>query len=90
MANQKNGRAKKKAAVRQSPPPLSQLTPQQIAVIAGLLSNALIVESILVDKDQQLEIVLSGSLRRHGKLDHLLSKLDATSLRDFFDAMNKS
>ncbi|MFB5673955.1 hypothetical protein ACE3NQ_10900 [Paenibacillus terreus] len=90
MANQKKGRAKKKAPLPQSPSLLSQLSPQQIAVIAGLLSNALTVDSILVDKDQRLQIVLGGSLRRRSKLDQLLEELDGVSLREFFNALGSN
>jgi hypothetical protein len=84
MAYAKNGKNKKKS----TPPLLSQLTPQQIAVIAGLLADALSVDSVLVDKDQNLQIVLTGSLRRRSKLDQLLSELEDTSLGEIFDALS--
>ena len=34
----------------------SKLTPQQLAVIVGLLTNVLEVNSVLIDKDQKIEI----------------------------------
>ncbi|MCR8643926.1 hypothetical protein NV379_14820 [Paenibacillus sp. N1-5-1-14] len=42
---------------------LDSLTPQQLAVVAALLTNALEVESILLDRNQSIEILLTGSLR---------------------------
>lgn len=41
----------------------TSLTPAKILVIAGLLSGALEVYSVLVDKTQTVEIVVSGSLK---------------------------
>ncbi|MFB5762513.1 hypothetical protein [Paenibacillus medicaginis] len=94
MANMKKCRNNKNANNnnannKNNPPLISQLTPQQIAVIAGLLCNALTVDSVLVDKDQRLEIVLSGSLRRRTRLDQLLDELEGTTLLEFLDALNK-
>ncbi|WP_138495866.1 hypothetical protein [Paenibacillus pinistramenti] len=86
MANGKQGKRKNCA----SPPPspiLSKLTPQQIAVIAGLLSNALSVDSILIDKDQRLEIVLGGSIKRKTRLDELISELGSMNVQDVLDAL---
>ncbi|WP_129600670.1 hypothetical protein [Anaerophilus nitritogenes] len=42
----------------------ANLTPGQILVIAALLGGVLEVTSILIDKDQLVQIVLSGSLKR--------------------------
>jgi hypothetical protein len=40
------------------------LTPSQILIIAAFLTGVLEVNSILVDKNQDVEIVLTGSLKR--------------------------
>lgn len=40
------------------------LTPGQILVILALLGGVLDVESVTVDKDQNVDIVLTGSLKR--------------------------
>jgi hypothetical protein len=63
-----------------------KLTPQQIAVIAGLLANALDVESVLVDRNQQIQILLSGSLRRKTEADRVAEQLSGMSVGDLIDA----
>ncbi|MBD2865409.1 hypothetical protein [Paenibacillus oceani] len=63
-----------------------KLTPQQIAVVAGLLTNALSVESILINKDQTFEIVLTGSFRRKTKADRVAEQLDEVSVGELIDA----
>jgi hypothetical protein len=40
------------------------LTPSQILIIAAFLTGVLEVNSVLVDKQQDIEIVLTGSLKR--------------------------
>jgi hypothetical protein len=47
----------------------NKLTPQQIAVVIGLLTKALEVNSVLLDKDRRVEIVLEGSIRKKTKAD---------------------
>ncbi len=51
------------------------LTPQKILVILGLLAGVLEVRSITVDRDQVIEILLEGSLRRRTKLDQMLDEI---------------
>lgn len=51
------------------------LTPQKILVILGLLAGVLEVRSILVDRDQVIQILLEGSLRRRTKLDQMLDEI---------------
>lgn len=65
---------------------VGKLTPQQIAVVAGLLTNALSVESILINKDQTFEIVLTGSFRRKTKADLVAEELDEVSVGELIDA----
>lgn len=40
------------------PPP--KLSPQQIAVIAGLLNNFFVVESVLYNRDNELKVILTS------------------------------
>ncbi|GIO58942.1 hypothetical protein BK138_13365 [Paenibacillus rhizosphaerae] len=40
------------------PPP--KLSPQQIAIIAGLLNNFFVVESVLYNRDNELKVVLTS------------------------------
>lgn len=63
------------------------INPSQILVIAGLLSGALSVESILVDKDQTVEIVVSGSLKRKTELDKMLDEIGSMSFDQVMKAM---
>lgn len=67
---------------------LSGLTPQQLAVITGLLSQALQVDSVLIDKDQKVEIVLGGSLRKKTKADKLLKQLSDVTFGEILDSIN--
>jgi hypothetical protein len=62
-------------------------TPQQLAVVAGLLSNALSVDSIMIDKDQKIEIVLGGSLRKKTKMDRLLGEMSELSIGELMDSI---
>lgn len=48
------------------------LPPQKLAVIAGLLTNVLEVKSVLIDRNQVIEIVVDGSLKRKTPLDKAL------------------
>lgn len=68
---------------------LGKLTPQQLAVITALLTNALSVDSVLVDKDQTIEIVLSGSLRRKNKTDKLVEELSGITVGELLDAISR-
>jgi hypothetical protein len=40
------------------------LNPSQLLVIAGIIGGGLEVDSVLVDRNQAIQIVLSGSLKR--------------------------
>ncbi|WP_174819861.1 hypothetical protein [Paenibacillus koleovorans] len=63
-----------------------RLTPQQIAVVVGLLTNALEVDSILIDRNQRIEIVLEGSFRRKTKVDQIAEDLDDVSVTELINA----
>lgn len=78
--------SKKKNNSMHVPTILNKLSPEQIAVIAGILLNALEVESVLVDRDQKVEIVLSGSLRRKTKMDQILEQISDVTIGDFLDS----
>lgn len=55
--------------------PREALVPQQIAVALGILSNALSINSVLIDRDQIVQIVVTGSL---AELKDFLSELELT------------
>lgn len=53
----------------------NNLTSGQILVIIALLGGVLEVESVLVDKDQEVQIILSGSLKRKTQLDKIMDQV---------------
>lgn len=55
------------------------ITPQKLAVIAGLLTNVLEVRSVLVDRSQILEIVLDGTLKRKTPIDKIFDQVGPLS-----------
>lgn len=67
---------------------LAGLTPQQLAVVTGLLTQALSVDSVLIDKDQKIQIVLGGSLRKKTKADKLLDELSDVTIGDILDSIS--
>ncbi|MBO2942923.1 hypothetical protein JJQ72_02885 [Paenibacillus sp. F411] len=88
MAQGKSGKgSRRRSKPKQDRSLLNNLTPQQIAVIAGLLTNALTVDSLLIDKEQRLQIVLGGSLRRKTRLDQLINELQDASLDELLDSL---
>lgn len=64
-----------------------RLTPAQISVIFGLLTDALSVDSVLIDKEQTVEIVLSGSLKRKTELDNVLDIIGNMPFDEVLKAM---
>lgn len=46
---------------------MSSITPQKVLVIIGLLADVLRVDSVLVDRNQTMEVVLVGSMKRKTK-----------------------
>lgn len=63
------------------------LTPQQLLVILGLLSGALEVTSVLVDKDQLVQFVLTGTLKRPTRLDKMLEEIGRMPFDDVLKAL---
>jgi hypothetical protein len=62
------------------------ITPQQLLVVAGILGGALEVNSVLVGRDQNIEILLVGSLKRQTQLDKILDQIGSLP----FDEVVKS
>ncbi|MFN7249706.1 MAG: hypothetical protein ACK4M9_02850 [Anaerobacillus sp.] len=66
-----------------------KLSPQQIAVIAAILFDALYVKSILVDREQTIVILLEGSLKQQSKnMEKLLNELRKCSIEDLMDILS--
>lgn len=65
----------------------SPLDPQRLLVILGLLSGVLEVNSILVDKDQNVELLLTGTLKRKTRLDKILEQIGGMPFDDVMQAI---
>ncbi|MBG9736118.1 hypothetical protein [Paenibacillus alvei] len=81
-----NGNSKKNSKKKANCPNLSI---DQIAVIAALLTNSLKVQSVLVDRDQAVEILLVGSLRKKTQMDNLLDQISDLSVGDFLESLKR-
>lgn len=51
------------------------LTPAEIMLVAGILTDALSIESLSVNRDQQIQIVVGGSLKRKTELEKTLDEI---------------
>lgn len=67
----------------------SPLSVDQIAVIAALLTNALRVQSVLVDREQTVEVLLVGSLHQKTHMDNLLEQISELPIADFLDSLKR-
>ncbi|MBN3522305.1 hypothetical protein [Paenibacillus apiarius] len=66
----------------------TKLSVEQIAVIAALLTNSLKVQSILVDRNQVVEVLLTGSLRKKTQMDQLIEQISDLSIGDLLESLN--
>lgn len=84
--NGSNGNMKRKNSGKNKKNSLPKLSPAQIAVIVGILTNSLEVNSVLIDKDQRVEVLLEGSIRKKTKADKMAEELDDISVSDLIEA----
>lgn len=63
------------------------ITPSKALVIAGLIGGVLEVDSVLVDKDQTLEITLQGSLKQKTQLDKMLEQIGGMPFDEVMKAL---
>lgn len=63
------------------------LTPAQIMVVSGILTNVLSIESLTVDREQQIQILLSGSLKRKTELEKTLDKIGEKPFDEVLQAL---
>lgn len=66
------------------------LSPSQLLVISGFLGGVLEVESVLVDKDQEVQIVLSGTLKRKTQLEKVMEQVGKMPFEQVVKAIIKS
>ncbi len=63
----KGGKNKEKSRIN--------LSPSQAIVILGILAGALDVDSVLVDRNQEVQVILSGSLKRKTQLEKIMDQV---------------
>lgn len=63
------------------------ITPAQALVIAGILAGTLEVTSVLVDKNQVVEILLSGSLKKKTPLEKMIDQIGKMPFDDVMRAL---
>lgn len=70
---------------------LQNLTPSQVLVIAAILGGVLEVDSILVDREQTVQILLEGSLKQKEnadqELEDMLNSIGSKSFDDVVRAL---
>ena len=81
-----DGSANSKNDSKKNTPSAPNLAPSQLIVIAGLLGGALEVLSVLVDKDQTIQVVLQGSLKRETELEKMVGQLGSMPFEDVMKA----
>lgn len=78
-----NGPGEKPDPKKQGP----KLTPQKVLVILGLIAGSLEVNSILIDREQAVQIILIGSLKRKTRLDRMLDEIGGMPFDDVLRAV---
>ncbi|MDN5323099.1 MAG: hypothetical protein PWQ67_1553 [Clostridia bacterium] len=61
--------------------------PPELMVILGLLGGVLKVESVLIDRNQVVDIVLTGSLKRKTEMDKILDQIGSKSFDEVMKAL---
>ncbi|MEI7028095.1 hypothetical protein [Paenibacillus sp. y28] len=85
--NGSNGKSKASKKTKQSSSILSRLSAQDVAVIAAILSDSLKVQSVLIDNDQTIQVVLQGSLKRKTATDKLVEQISDLSVGEVLKAI---
>lgn len=63
------------------------INPSQALIIAGLLGGVLEVESILVDRDQTVQFILTGSLKQKAEKTEMEKLMDQIGSLPFDEVM---
>lgn len=64
-----------------------QITPSQALVIMGIITNSLEVNSVLVDRNQEIQILLVGSLKQKTELEKTISAIGKLPFEDVLKAV---
>ncbi len=62
-------------------------TPTQTMVIIGVITNALEVDSVLVDRDQGVQVLLSGSLKKKTELEKTIAAIGKLPFEEVLKAV---
>ncbi|SDZ42884.1 hypothetical protein SAMN05421736_112123 [Evansella caseinilytica] len=65
------------------------VTPQQIAVIIGLVTKVLRVRAVVLDVEQNIEIILEGSLVKNNNLKKLANQINEENLQEWLLALQE-
>ena len=82
-----NNQSKQSNQCNQSDQSKISINPSQALVIAGILGGVLDVNSILVDKDQRIEILLVGSLKQKTQLEKIMDQIGKMPFDDVLNAL---
>lgn len=63
------------------------ITPSQGLIIAALLGGVLEVESVLIDRDQSVQIVLIGSLKEKTELEKMMDQIGSMPFDEVMQAL---
>ncbi|MFZ5597421.1 MAG: hypothetical protein ACOY31_10475 [Bacillota bacterium] len=64
-----------------------KLTPARLLVLAGILGGVFSVTSVLIDKNQTVQVLLSGTLKRKTDLDKMLDSIGSKSFDEVMGAI---
>lgn len=81
--NGNNGKNSKDAKNGKSCP--DTLSPQSLAVIAALITKALTVDSVLIARDQHIEVLLVGSFKKGTK-----NKMDEMTVGELIELLQSA
>lgn len=65
------------------------VTPQQIAVIIGLITKVLRVRAVVLDVEQNIEIILEGKLVKNKNLQNLINQINEENIQDWLIALQE-
>lgn len=63
------------------------IDPAQAIIIGAMLTGVLEVTSVLVDRDQTVEVVLTGSLKKKTELEKLLDQIGSKPFDEVIKAL---
>ncbi len=77
----------KKGSGDKNKPPFPKLSPSQQLVILGLLGGVFEVQSVLIDKNQIVQIRIEGSLREKTQLEKIMDQVGAMPFDEVMKAI---